>query len=117
MKKIFISLCVMFSTNASYADTVWLNTSGTVEMVSVYETTDTILFKLNVSGAPVSNCSNTTTFAISGSAPVDRRKQMLSLLMSSRVSSVPITVTYSDDNCVPWDSNQNAYRQVRRLGM
>ena len=116
MKKILLGLIMVSVMSNADAETRWIGVSGTVENISVYETTDTILFTLSSAGETVSHCTNKTNFAISGTAPSDRRKQLLSVLLSSRASGKPVSVAYSDTECVPWDTNQNAYRRVRKIG-
>jgi len=94
----------------------WISVTSTIQTIKIYSTTDTILVTLDHPGTVVSECSNTLSFAIDGTLPVDRRKQMLSALLMTKAAGNSITLTYSDSgNCVPWDADVNAYRGLVRI--
>lgn len=109
---VFFATCLL----PTSANAVWTGASGKVVDIVVYATTDTVLFVLDVSGADVAECSNKTTFAINGSLPTDRRKQMLSVLLLAKTTGEEISVGFNVvGGCVPWGSTQNVYRGVARI--
>jgi len=111
-----ILLTLVLSTFASSAKAAWIYTTGKITSVQAYIKTDTVLVKLDVSGTPVPECSNTRTFAIDGDVVADRRKQMLSLLLAAKATEQSVSIAYNDSNgCVAWDSRQNVFRSITRV--
>ncbi|TRY28671.1 DUF5992 family protein [Aliiglaciecola sp. M165] len=113
MKKALFLLLFSFS---EYSDAAWLNTTGTVSDVITYASTETVLVVLSSNGAPVEECSNTTTFAISKSISEEARARMFSILLAAKTTGSSVTLSYNDvGGCEPWDANSSAYRKITRL--
>jgi hypothetical protein len=108
---LFVFLCL---SQGVYA--YWVDASGKVASIITYAHTDTILVKLEVAGTEVPECSNKSEFAISKSIPEERRSKMYALLLASKMSGTPVTVSFSHSgSCEPWDSKSSVYRTITRL--
>ena len=95
---------------------VWINATGKIEKLHVYQHTGVILVTLDTDGADVTDCSNKRTFAISSSVTHERRQIMLSVLMSAEARGKPVTLAYNDvGGCEPWDANASVYRKITRI--
>ena len=114
--KVRLLLGLLFLTATINVHAIWIDATGKVRTIMVYAHTDTVLLTLDNSSAPVSACSNSHTFAIDGALPPERRKQMLSVLLTAKATGNTLTLKYNDvDGCVNWGASPNVYRGVVRI--
>lgn len=114
--KVRLLLGLLFLTAAINAHAIWVDASGKVSTISVYAHTDTVLITLDSSSASVDACSNNHAFAIDGGLPPERRKQMLSILLTAKATGDTLTLKYNDvDGCVDWGASPNVYRGIVRI--
>lgn len=115
MRTITMALIVLCGTTLP-AEAAWFNYSGKVDKISVYGERDTVLVKLvphpNLEGLPA-GCTG-DFFALSASWPVERRQQMLSVLLSAQASGRTVTIAYDDAAaCASFSANVNFPAIVR----
>lgn len=117
MKKLIILLfCVFCSTGAFSDEKKWIDTQGKVKKLSTYAHTETVLVYLDNPGQSISQCTDTTAFAISHSISSEARSRMFSLLLAAKAAGTPVTVSYlNTGDCEPWDASTSAYRKITRI--
>lgn len=114
MYKCVLGILLLGLVQASNA--AWIEASGTVTNIMTYSTTDTVLINLSSPGAPVSACSNTSTFAIPKTASEESRARMFAMALAAKTAGTNITIAYEEvGGCEPWGSNSSAYRTIRRM--
>ncbi|WP_230390677.1 hypothetical protein [Reinekea sp. G2M2-21] len=114
MKKLLLALLIALPLKGFSA--YWIDSAGTVNSITTYSGSDTILVSLSVSGTNVAQCTDKTVFAISADMPEERRARMYSMLLAAQASGRVVTVSYvNEGGCEPWGSNVNAYRKITRL--
>ena len=86
----------------------WVNYEGKIQYISTYTQTDHIIFFMEGS-VPYSHCTIANTFAISPTVALDRRQQMLSVLMTAQATNRTVTIAFDDTGCVPWTSGTATY--------
>jgi hypothetical protein len=113
MKRYIFSSLILWS---SYASAGWIDTAGSVEHITTYGHTETILVKLSVNGTDVAECSSKVSFAISKSISEEARARMYSMLLAAQASGRNVRVSYDNvGGCEPWDANGNVFRKIDRL--
>lgn len=117
MKNALIQLKVfLFAALLSTPVFAWHTTSGTVESIFIYASTDTVLVGLSDHGTAVPECSNNKMFAINGARSESQRNRMLTVLLTAKTTGTPVNIAYNPSGgCVPYDRDSSAYREIRRI--
>lgn|GEM_PF-2454857 len=116
--KFFIFFIALFLSSHTLA---WHTASGKINAINVYSETSTVLVTLvnngvQVNGPAVPDCTSTTTFAIDGSMPSDRRSQMVSILLMAKAAGKTVRFSYSTGGgCVPYGNGRSVYRGIKRI--
>ncbi|MCG7536475.1 hypothetical protein [Pseudoalteromonas sp. OOF1S-7] len=115
MKKLILG-CAMLM--AGQAQAAWLTAGGSIDAITVYANTNTILVTLQAGTSNLTNNCTTKTpvLAISSNLPEERRNRMYSMLLAKKASGKAVSLTYdSAAACEPWDSNSAAYSRIVRM--
>lgn len=111
-----VIVCALASMVSPQAYSAWVEASGTVEEIALYDHTDTVLVTLSSHGMPVAECSNTVRFALSKHSNTERRNRFMSVLLMAQASGQSVTIAYNESgSCEPWDANPAVFRIVKRL--
>ncbi|QTL34122.1 hypothetical protein [Pseudoalteromonas viridis] len=115
MKKLILG-CAMLM--AGQAQAGWLTAGGSIDAITVYANTNTILVTLQ---AGTSNLTNNCTtkapiLAISADLPEERRNRMYSMLLAKKASGQAVSLAYDPAAaCEPWNANSSAYSRIERM--
>lgn len=111
-KIIFITTCII----ATKANAEWINSSGQVESLSVYDRNKILVKLKDNNGSPIAACSNKEYFIIPATYSEESRNRMYSTLLAAKVAGQKVMLAYSDvGNCDAWGVTPNVYRKIIRL--
>lgn len=99
------------------AHAAWVEVAGTIQGITTYAHTNTVLVALSASGS-AGTCADASIFALDGALPEERRKQLLVMLVSGQARGAVVTLTYDNaGGCVTWDATPNVFRGIVRLSL
>ncbi|WP_157608258.1 hypothetical protein [Teredinibacter turnerae] len=93
----------------------WETTSGKITDISLYAGKDIVLVRLDNPGISNADCTDTSSFAVSGDITEARRSTIVSALFMAKATGQNISIAYYKSGSCATYKEGSTFRTIQRL--